>query len=190
MEIYLIRHGETDWTKSGRHTSFSDIPLTEEGQKQALALKESLQKLSFEAVISSPMQRATATCDLAGLAEARLIDPDAMEWNYGRYEGKTTEEIREEDPDWTIFSRGAPEGESLRDITLRADRLLKKLSAYQNNVALFSHGHFLRAFAARWLQFPAQEGRLFALDVASLSILGFEHRQHVLKLWNFKYPLF
>lgn len=186
MEIYLIRHGETDWTKSGQHTSISDIPLTEEGQSQALALKESLQKISFEAVISSPMQRATETSDLAGLAEARRIDPDAMEWNYGRYEGKTTEEIHEEDPDWNIFSRGAPDGESLRDITVRADRMLKKLTVAKNKVVLFSHGHFLRALAARWLQLPAQEGRLFSLDVASISVLGFEHKQHTLKLWNAK----
>lgn len=188
QQIYLIRHGETAWTKSGQHTSITDIHLTAEGERQARAMKERLQKISFEAVISSPMQRATATCDFAGLESKRLIDEDAMEWNYGKYEGLTSEEIREREEDWTIFSNGAPDGESLRDITVRADRMLKKLLAYRKRTALFSHGHFLRVLAARWLQLPAQEGRLFSLDVASISILGFEHRQHTIKLWNSSAP--
>lgn len=184
LRIYLIRHGETLWTKSGQHTGISDIPLTDVGKQQALSLKEHLGKISFEAVICSPMKRAIDTCDLAGYKESRLTDRDAMEWNYGLYEALTKAEIQEREPEWSIFMRGAPEGESLRDITIRADRMLKKLLAYQKNVALFSHGHFLRALAARWLQLPAQEGRLFSLDVASISILGFEHREHTLKLWN------
>lgn len=184
LQIYLIRHGETLWSKSGQHTGISDIPLTDVGREQALLLKETLKKIAFEAVISSPMKRAVDTCDLAGLGDNRIIDQDAMEWDYGSYEGLTSAEIEEQDPDWTIFLRGAPGGESLRDITLRADRLLKKLMTYQKSVALFSHGHFLRALAARWLHLPAQEGRLFSLSVASVSLLGFEHRAHTIALWN------
>lgn len=184
LQIYLIRHGETAWTKSGQHTGTTDIPLTKVGEEQALTLKEHLQKIPFEAVLSSPMKRAVMTCELSGFGKVRKIDPDAVEWNYGRYEGMTTAEIHDQEPEWNIFSRGAPEGDSLRDITIRADRMLKKLLSYEKNVALFSHGHFLRALAARWLHFPAQEGRLFSLSVASISILGFENQQHTLKLWN------
>jgi len=184
LELYLIRHGETAWTLSGQHTSISDIALTERGRKQALSMKKRLEKEKFEAVLSSPMQRATDTCDLAGLSAHFILEKDAMEWNYGSYEGLTSAQIWERAPDWTIFTSGAPSGESLRDVTVRADRLIKKLLAYKSRIALFSHGHFLRVLAARWLGLPAQEGRLFSLDVASISILGFEHHQHTLKLWN------
>ncbi len=184
LQIFLIRHGETDWTKSGQHTGTTDIPLTETGKEQALILKQRLQEVLFEAVYCSPMTRTKTTCDLAGFKEIRQIDSDAKEWDYGRYEGLTTEEIHEQDPEWSIFSMGAPEGESLRDVTVRADRMLKKLSTHQKRVALFSHGHFLRALAARWLQLPVQEGRLFSLSVASIGILGFEHQSHTIHLWN------
>ena len=184
LQIFLFRHGETAWTLSDQHTSISDIKLTEEGKKQASTMKARLQKISFEAVLSSPMHRALETCEMAGLGEQKIIDDDLMEWNYGNYEGKTNEQIWEKDPNWTIFSNGTPDGESLHDITIRADRAIKKLLAYKKNVAVFSHGHFLRVLAARWIRLPSQEGRLFSLKVASISTLGFEHQERVIKLWD------
>jgi probable phosphoglycerate mutase len=184
LQIFLFRHGETTWTQSGQHTSVSDIRLTEEGKRQAAAMKTRLQKISFEAVISSPMHRAIETCELAGLGEHRKTDEDLMEWNYGSYEGLTSEQIWEIAPDWSVYANGVSDGESLHDITVRADRMIHKLRADKKNVANFSHGHFLRALTARWLKLPAQEGQLFSLRVASIGTLGFEHNENVLKLWD------
>lgn len=184
LKIYLCRHGETEWTISKQHTSVSDIPLTDRGKEQAHLLKSRLDKIDFEAVFCSPLKRSIETCQLAGFQELRKIDPDLQEWNYGDYEGMTSEAIWENDPNWTIFTDGAPDGESIHDVTLRADRIIKKLLTFQKNVAIFSHGHFSRVLAARWLQLPSQEGRMFSLSVASLGILGFEHQQRALHLWN------
>lgn len=183
-KIYLIRHGETEWTSSGQHTGTTDIPLTEKGKEDAMKLKRELQDVSFQLILSSPMQRAFNTCELAGFAKQARLDPDLVEWNYGEYEGLTTKQIWKNDPHWEIFAQGAPGGESVADVGARATHILAKLKSIHNSVALFSHGHFLRVLAARWLGLPPNEGRLFDLHPASISILGIEHQHHVIAQWN------
>ncbi len=183
-KIFLIRHGETEWTKSEQHTSTTDIPLTDQGKEEAKKIKGELQGISFQLILSSPMQRAFNTCELAGLSKQAKLDPDLVEWNYGGYEGLTTKQIWKTDPHWEIFTHGAPGGESVADVGARATRVLAKLQSIHGTVALFSHGHFLRALAARWLGLPPNEGRLFALFPASISILGVEHQHHVFIQWN------
>jgi broad specificity phosphatase PhoE len=183
-KIYLIRHGETEWTLSGQHTGKTDIPLTKNGENQAKLLGTRLRGHSFQSIFTSPLQRAQQTCALTGLLKTAQIDPDLVEWNYGDFEGMTSAQIRKIQPHWSIFSNGAPNGESVAAVGARADKVLAKIQSIQGDVALFSHGHFLRVLAARWLQLPAQEGRLFALFPGSLSILGFEKNVHVLSLWN------
>ena len=182
--IFLCRHGETEWTKSGQHTGLTDIALTKKGEQEAQLLGKRLQGLQFAQVLTSPLKRALHTCALSGLSEAAQIDPDLTEWNYGKYEGLTLSQIQQTDPDWNIFTNGAPQGESLADMGKRVDRVLAKIESFTGDVALFSHGHFLRALAVKWLQLPLQDGRLFALSPASLSTLGFEHTVQVLTLWN------
>ncbi len=183
-KIYLIRHGETDWTLSGQHTGMTDLPLTENGRKQVELLSKRLKGHAFERVLISPLRRASETCELSGLYRHAEIDPDLAEWNYGNYEGLTTEEIWKIEPHWNIFLRGAPNGESVEDISARTNRILIKINASHGDIALFSHGHFLRALTTRWLKLPISEGNLFALSPASISILGFERDYHVIKLWN------
>ena len=183
-KIYLIRHGETEWTISGQHTGTTDVPLTEKGKEDAMKLKKELQDISFQLVLSSPMQRAFNTCELAGFAKQTQLDPDLLEWNYGEYEGLTTKQIWKNDPHWEIFTSGAPGGESIADVGARATHILAKLKSVHGTVAVFSHGHFLRALAARWLGLPTNEGRLFDLHPASISILGLEHQHHVISQWN------
>lgn len=184
LNIILCRHGETEWTLSGQHTSFTDISLTEEGKAQAHHLGQRLKKIQFESIYTSPLLRASETCSLAGFSKRMVQEPDAVEWNYGGYEGMTSEEIEKKHPGWNIFLNGAPGGESPSEAAARADRLLSKLLSHKGNIALFSHGHFLRLLAIRWIGLDPSKGRLFALSVASLSILGFEKRQRVIKLWN------
>jgi broad specificity phosphatase PhoE len=147
-------------------------------------MKKRLSGQAFEAVFTSPLQRATRTCEIAGLFKNAKTDHDLVEWNYGDFEGLTTDQIRKQQPHWDIFSNGAPNGESVADVSARASKMLAKLHSFHGDVALFSHGHFLRALAARWLQLPAQDGRLFNLFPASVSILGYERAVHVLTLWN------
>lgn len=183
-KIFLIRHGETTWTLSGQHTGLTDIPLTENGRKQAEKLKTRLSQYSFQSVMTSPLQRSMLTCEIAGLLKKAIKDPDLVEWNYGDYEGLTSEQIWKKDLHWSIFSNGAPHGESIADIRARVDRVLSKIQLITGHCILFSHGHFLRALAARWLHLSVQEGRLFALSSASLSILGFEKNLPVVLLWN------
>lgn len=180
MQLYLCRHGETEWTVSGQHTGKTDIALTAHGKEQAMALRVRLQKIKFEKVLSSPRKRALQTCEGMG-AE---IEPLAAEWDYGDYEGLTSSEIHEKNPHWNLFKEGAPRGESPDQIGQRADQLLKKLSSYSGRVALFSHGHFLRVLTARFLGLPPEEAKIFVLSVASISILGFQQKQPVLILWN------
>src|SRR5215510_13290715 len=184
--LYLARHGETAWTLSGQHTGLTDVPLTERGEQDARRLGERLRGLSFARVLTSPLQRASRTCDLAGFGSAAEQDRDLLEWNYGRYEGRTSADIHKERPDWDLFRDGCPDGESPDEISVRADRVVDRVRAIDGNVLLFSSGHFLRVLAARWLGLPPGAGRCFFLGTASLSELAYEHTRArpVISLWN------
>ena len=185
--IYLIRHGETEWSLSGQHTSRTDIPLTEQGEQDARKLGERLRDLNFSQVFSSPRQRARRTCELTGLAQVAEIEPDLAEWDYGDYEGKRSADILPARPDWNLFRDGCPRGETPTQISDRADRFIARLRVLDGNVALFSHGHFGRVLATRWIGLPVSEAQRFLLDTASLSILGYEPNHvesPVIALWN------
>jgi probable phosphoglycerate mutase len=184
--VYLARHGETAWNLTGQHMGVIDLPLTERGEHDARKLGERLRGLTFVKVFASPLQRVTRTCELAGFKAAAQIDPDLIEWNYGDYEGKTTEEIVKERPGWEMFRDGCPGGETSEQVGIRADRVVSRVRAIEGNVLLFSSGHFLRVLAARWLGLEPEAGRLFVLDTASLSALGYEanRSQPVIRLWN------
>jgi probable phosphoglycerate mutase len=182
MEVVLVRHGETEWSRTGRHTGRTDVPLTEEGERQAKAVGEALRGRDFELVLSSPWSRALETARLAGF-EPEVRD-DLAEWDYGEYDGLKTAEIREQVPDWTVWRYGARGGESLQQLAARADPVVAAVRAVEGDVLVFSHGHFLRVFAARWLELDAADGRLFALDPGTLSTLGFEREQRVIRSWN------
>jgi len=178
----LVRHGETEWSRDGRHTGRTDVPLTEDGERQARAVGEALRSREFALVLSSPLTRALSTARLAGF-EPEVRD-DLAEWDYGEYDGVTTPEIREKVPGWTVWGYGALGGESVADLAARADRVVEVLLAVEGDVLVFSHGHFLRVLTARWLELGAAEGRLFALDSGTLSTLGFEREQRVIRSWN------
>ncbi len=184
--IYLARHGETAWSLSGQHTGLTDIPLTEQGQRNASRLGDRLKELTFVRVFTSPLQRAARTCELAGFGSEAEVDSDLLEWNYGQYEGKLTAEIHAARPDWQLFRDGCPAAESPHQIGTRAERVVSRVRAVRGNVLLFSSGHFLRVLAARWLGLEPGAGRYFLLSTASLSALGYEHNlsQPVLTLWN------
>jgi probable phosphoglycerate mutase len=186
-ELVLVRHGETEWSASGRHTSFTDVPLTPHGREQAEGLAHRLGGRTFALVLTSPRRRARETCALAGLADRAEITDDLAEWDYGEYEGRTTAEIRTEIPDWTIFTHDPPGGETAAQVGARADRLIARAVAATDgggDVGLFSHGHFLRVLGARWIDLPPRDGRLLGLDTATLSTLGHEREQRVLHVWN------
>jgi broad specificity phosphatase PhoE len=172
---FLVRHGETAWSKSGQHTSRTEIGLTGEGELQARWLAPNLASKRFSLVLVSPRQRARRTCELAGLGASAENEPDLSEWDYGDYEGLRSAEILKARPDWNLFRDGCPGGETPGQVCVRADRLVARVRSAQGDVALFSHGHFGRVFAARWVGFPVQEGQRLMLDTASLSILGYEH---------------
>jgi broad specificity phosphatase PhoE len=184
--IYLARHGETAWSLSGQHTGRTDLPLTERGERNARSLGERLRGLQFAKVYTSPLQRAVRTCELAGFGAAAEIDSDLVEWDYGQYEGHRTAEIHAERPDWQLFRDGCPGGESPDQIGARADRIVGRLGAIKGDVLVFSSGHFLRVFAARWLGLDAAGGRYLLLSTASLSALGYEHNltEPAIRLWN------
>jgi broad specificity phosphatase PhoE len=184
--IYLARHGETAWSLSGQHTGLTDLPLTERGERNASGLGERLRGLTFARVFTSPLQRAARTCELAGFGTTAEADADLLEWNYGNYEGRRTVEIHAERPDWQLFRDGCPGGESPDQVGVRAARVVSRVRAIQGNVLLFSSGHFLRVFAARWLGLEPAGGRYFLLSTASLSALGYEHNlsEPVIRLWN------
>ncbi len=184
MRIYIFRHGETQWTKSGRHTGWTDIELSPNGVEEALCLKESLKHIRFDHVFSSPLKRAQETCVLAGYGKQLQIDPALLEWNYGAYEGLTSEEIWKNEPGWSIFIKDPPGGETSKEIAIRVDFLLESLSALGGEIALFTSGHISRAIAARWLNLDVSYGSLFYLATASKSILGFEREKPVILLWN------
>jgi broad specificity phosphatase PhoE len=183
-EVVVVRHGETAWTISGQHTSRTDVPLTDVGRRQAQRLAPRLAERSFAIVLTSPLQRARETCALAGFQDAVESSPDLVEWDYGAYEGRTTAEIRADNPSWSLWSDGAPGGETPAQVARRADRVLQRLREAGGHALVFSHGHFLRVLAARWLEQPVEFGRLFVLSPASISTLGWEREQHVLASWN------
>jgi broad specificity phosphatase PhoE len=182
--VLLVRHGETEWSRSGRHTGLTDLPLTENGRTQAKLLGTLLSGNDFALVLSSPLQRARVTCELAGLGDRMQIDPDLMEWNYGEYEGLTAEQIRQSRSGWVIFTDGCPGGESPDQIAARIDRLITRVRAIHGAVALFAHGHFFRVFASRWIGMPPSHGRYFLLDTATVSVLGYSRDGPVVKRWN------
>ena len=184
--VYLARHGETAWTISGQHTGLTDLPLTERGERNARRLEERLCGITFAKVFTSPLRRATRTCELAGFGPVAEIDRELLEWNYGDYEGCKTVDIHKKRPDWELFRDGCPGGESPNDVSIRADHAIKRLREIDGNVLLFSSGHFLRVFAARWLGLEPALGRCFLLSTASLSALSYEHNlsQPAVRLWD------
>ena len=183
---YLARHGETAWTISRQHTGVTDLPLTAQGEAEARRLAERLEGLTFAAVLTSPLQRAVRTCELAGFGSMAKVEPDLIEWNYGAYEGRTSADIHRERPDWQLFRDGCPGGESPDQIGARADRAIRRVRGIEGNTLLFSSAHFLRVFAARWLGLDAAGGRYFLLGTASLSVVGYEHdrSEPVIRVWD------
>jgi broad specificity phosphatase PhoE len=198
VELWLIRHGETEWSLSGAHTSTTDIPLTEHGRQRAVELREFLDGKKFAAVFTSPMKRARETCDIAGYGDVAQVEPGLMEWNYGESEGKTTKEMREKyGPDWSVWSSSIVGGEAVEHVGERADGVIARalaavvpahddetVNGAPRAVALFAHAHILRILAARWIGLPAVGGRLFALGTGSVSVLGFERETRVVSKWN------
>ena len=184
--VYLARHGETAWSRSGQHTGLTDLPLTVRGESNARRLGERLKGLSFMKVFTSPLQRASRTCELAGFGDRAEVDRELVEWNYGEYEGLRTQEIHAKRPDWQLFRDGCPGGESPQQIGARADRVVKRVREVRGNVLIFSSGHILRVLSARWLGLEPAGGKYFLLSTASLSALGYEHNlsQPGLQLWN------
>ena len=185
-QIYLARHGETAWSVTGQHTGVTDLPLTERGERNAVRLGERLAGLVFAKVLTSPLQRAARTCELACFGAVAEVDPDLVEWNYGDYEGIRTVEIHAKRPDWDLFRDGCPNGESPGQIGARADRVVQRVRAIKGNVLIFSSGHFLRVLAARWLGLEPAAGKFFMLNTASLSALSYEHEisHPAIQFWN------
>jgi broad specificity phosphatase PhoE len=183
-EIWLIRHGETPWSLSGQHTGWSDLALNEEGERQATRLKAVLAEETFDAVYCSPLQRARRTCQLAGLEANAVYLDNLREWNYGSLEGKTAIEIRQGTPDWSIWTHGTPDGESIEQVYARTAKVIETASEAEGTVALFAHGHLLRILAANYLGLPPRAASLFALSTASISVLGWEKENRVIRRWN------
>jgi broad specificity phosphatase PhoE len=182
-DLYLVRHGATEWSLDGRHTGTTDLPLLPEGEEAAREIARRLSGVDFDLVLTSPLRRARHTAQLAGFPDAE-VDDDLHEWGYGEYEGITTEQIRKTDPGWTIWSRVPPGGETVEQVTARLDRVVARVRSCEGLVLIFSHGHALRALAARWLGLPVSDGRLLRLDTATISVLGFEREQPVVLRWN------
>ncbi len=182
--VILVRHGETDWSASGRHTSRTDLPLTEAGRTRAEALAPALAKSDFSLVLCSPLRRARETCRLAGFADAAEICEGLREWDYGEYEGLSTPQIRAERPGWSLWRDGCPGGESPSQIQERADRVIERVREAAGDVILFAHGHILRVLASRWIAQPAAFGARLALGTGALSTLGYERDTEVLAGWN------
>ena len=185
-QLWLLRHGATEWALNGRHTGSTDLPLLPEGEEEARALGPVLSQQTFAAVFSSPLQRAQRTCELAGLGDQMQICDDIIEWNYGDYEGITTATIRETVPDWTVWSHGCPKGENAQQVEVRCANAISTALAVpgEGDVALFAHGHILRALAGTWLGLGAAGGQLLRLGTASVSILGWERETRAIQRWN------
>jgi broad specificity phosphatase PhoE len=183
-ELWLIRHGETEWSVSGAHTGRTDIPLTDLGRRRAEGIRRYLNNRPFALVLSSPLSRALETCRIAGYGDVAQIEPNLREWDYGIYEGKTTSEIRKEVPDWSVWCSEIPKGESLDEVCHRAQQVIDRALQADGDVALFAHGHILRILATRWTQLPCRAGEVLALDTAAISILGYERETRAIRLWN------
>jgi broad specificity phosphatase PhoE len=179
-ELYLIRHGETEWSKTGQHTGRTDLSLTEIGRQQALGAKQRLGGKQFALVLNSPLRRAKETCDLAGYGNVSQSEPNLMEWNYGNYDGLTSDQIRETVPDWTVWTHPVPGGETIDQVAERARAVVARVRETPGDVAVFSHGHLLRVLIATWLGLPPEAGRLFGLATASITVLGYEHETPVI----------
>jgi probable phosphoglycerate mutase len=184
QQVFIVRHGETEWSLSGQHTGTTDIPLTEHGRQVARLLRPILAKESFALALTSPLQRARETCRLTGFGDVAKVEPDLVEWNYGRYEGLTPAQIHATAPGWLIFRDGCPGGEQPEEIGARVDRVIAKVRAVEGNVALFAHGHVFRVLAARWLGLPPSVGQHFLLDTATMTILSYYRNIPAIKQWN------
>jgi broad specificity phosphatase PhoE len=184
QSLFVIRHGETEWSRSGQHTGTTDIPLTENGRALARRLRPVLAKEAFQLVLTSPLGRARETCELAGLGARAALEPDLKEWNYGEYEGLTSEQIHAKQPGWMVFRDGCPGGESPSQVGARVDRVIAKVRAETGNVALFAHGHVFRVLVARWIGLSPGAGQHFLLDTATLNVLGYYRDSPAVKVWN------
>jgi probable phosphoglycerate mutase len=184
QKVYVVRHGETEWSLSGQHTGVTDIPLTENGRAVARSLGPILAEQSFALVLTSPLRRARETCELAGLGAHAVLEPDLKEWNYGEYEGLTPKQIHAKAPGWMVFRDGCPGGETPKEIGARVDRVIARVRATPGDVALFAHGHVFRVLVARWIGLPAGGGQHFLLDTATLNVLGYYRNSPAVKIWN------
>jgi broad specificity phosphatase PhoE len=184
VEVVLVRHGETEWSRLGRHTGRTDVPLTDAGVRNAELLAPRLERRRFAAVFTSPLSRASETCRLAGLGDRAQVREELLEWDYGEYEGITTPQIRGARPGWLLWRDGCPGGEDMRQVGSRADRLIDELRVLGGDAALFAHGHVLRVIAARWVGLRPEAGGLLALSTGTLSVLGYEREVAVIRLWN------
>lgn len=183
-DAFVIRHGETAWSLTGQHTGTTDLPLTENGRRLAERIRPVLAGRTYALVLVSPLRRARETCELAGLGNAALVEPDLAEWRYGEYEGLTSAQIRQRVPGWQIFRDGCPGGETPEQVSARADRVIARVRAAGGDVVLFAHGHLLRVLVARWLRLPAAGGQHFLLDTGTLSVLGTYQGEPAVKVWN------
>ncbi|HXO59940.1 MAG TPA: histidine phosphatase family protein [Candidatus Acidoferrum sp.] len=182
--VVIVRHGETEWSRDGRHTGRTDLPLTADGERQAEELATPLRAWQFALVLSSPLQRALETCRLAGYGAKAQLRPELVEWDYGRYEGLTSRQIAEQNPGWSLWRDGGPDGETPADVGRRVDRVIVEVRQVAGDVLIFAHGHVLRVLTARWLEEPPSGGRHYALQTATLSVLGYEHQDPVISRWN------
>jgi broad specificity phosphatase PhoE len=184
MQIVLVRHGETEWSLSGQHTSRTDLPLIEEGRARAKALGPLLAQWTFSLVLTSPLRRARETCEVAGFGESAVVCEDLREWDYGEYEGLTTPQIWEQNPGWSLWTDGCPGGEQPAEVGARADRAIERLRSGGGDALAFAHGHIFRVLAARWVQMEPAAGARFALKAGAISVLGYERETEVIALWN------
>jgi broad specificity phosphatase PhoE len=184
VQLWIVRHGETEWSLSGQHTGRTDLPLIATGRERAVRLKSFFDGRQFALVLTSPRQRAMETCRLAGYGDVAVVDPNLQEWDYGEYEGRTSHEIQAERPGWSIWNEGVVGGETIQDVARRAQAVIDRATSASGDVLLFAHGHILRILTSCWLALAPQDGRLFALGTASVSVLGHEHTTRVITHWN------
>ncbi len=184
QRVFLVRHGETEWSLHRKHTGLTDIPLTDDGRSGARKLRPVLAREKFDLVLVSPLKRARETCDLAGFGSIASVDENLREWNYGDYEGLTTQQIRATSPNWQLFDDGCPGGETPADVGARVDRVIERTRGIDGDIALFAHGHLLRVLAARWIGLSVAVGAFFELDTATLSVLGHYDGVNTIERWN------